>query len=93
VQVFVRDNNVDQALKALKRKLQREGVFREMKLRKHYEKPSERKARERAEAVRRARKLARKKLQREGLLPATKARVERTAGGRAGPSRVSRFGS
>ena len=41
VQVFVRDNNVDQALKALKRKMQREGVFREMKLRKHYEKPQE----------------------------------------------------
>jgi len=40
VQVFVRDNNVDQALKALKKKMQREGLFREMKLRKHYEKPS-----------------------------------------------------
>jgi small subunit ribosomal protein S21 len=93
VQVFVRDNNVDQALRALKKKLQREGVFREMKLRKHYEKPSERKARERAEAVRRARKLARKKLQREGLLPPPKPRVERTAGGRAGPPRVPRFGS
>jgi small subunit ribosomal protein S21 len=48
VQVFVRDNNVDQALKALKRKMQREGVFREMKLRKHYEKPSERKVREKS---------------------------------------------
>jgi small subunit ribosomal protein S21 len=70
VQVLVRDNNVDQALRALKKKLQREGVFREMKLRGHYEKPSEKKAREKAEAVRRARKLARKKLQREGLLPA-----------------------
>ena len=93
VQVFVRDNNVDQALRALKKKLQREGVFREMKLRKHYEKPSERKTRERAEAVRRARKLARKKLQREGLLPPTKPRIERTAEGRAGPSRVPRFGS
>jgi small subunit ribosomal protein S21 len=93
VQVFVRDNNVDQALRALKKKLQREGVFREMKLRKHYEKPSERKVREKAEAVRRARKLARKKLQREGLLPPTKPRVERTAGGWAGPSRVPRFGS
>jgi small subunit ribosomal protein S21 len=46
--------------------MQREGVFREMKLRRSYEKPSERKARERAEAVRRARKLARKRLQREG---------------------------
>ena len=69
VQVLVRDNNVDQALKALKKKLQREGVFREMKLRGHYEKPSEKKAREKAEAVRRARKLARKRAQREGLLP------------------------
>jgi small subunit ribosomal protein S21 len=69
VQVLVRDNNVDQALKALKKKMQREGIFREMKLRGHYEKPSEKKAREKAEAIRRARKLARKKMQREGLLP------------------------
>ena len=68
VQVMVRDNNVDQALRALKKKLQREGVFREMKLRQHFEKPSVKKARERAEAIRRARKLARKKMQREGLL-------------------------
>jgi small subunit ribosomal protein S21 len=71
VQVLVRDNNVDQALKALKKKMQREGIFREMKLRNYFEKPSEKKAREKAEAVRRARKLARKRLQREGLLPAT----------------------
>ena len=69
MQVLVRDNNVDQALKALKKKMQREGIFREMKLRGHYEKPSEKKARERAEAIRRARKLARKRAQREGLLP------------------------
>ncbi|SDU35562.1 ribosomal protein S21 [Stappia sp. ES.058] len=69
VQVLVRDNNVDQALKALKKKMQREGIFREMKLRGHYEKPSEKRAREKAEAVRRARKLARKRAQREGLLP------------------------
>ena len=68
MQVSVRDNNVDQALRALKKKLQREGVFREMKLKQQYEKPSEKKAREKAEAVRRARKLARKKAQREGLL-------------------------
>jgi len=66
VQVLVRDNNVDQALKALKKKMQREGIFREMKLRGHYEKPSERRAREKAEAIRRARKLARKRAQREG---------------------------
>ena len=69
MQVLVRDNNVDQALKALKKKMQREGIFREMKLRGHYEKPSEKRAREQAEAVRRTRKLARKKMQREGLLP------------------------
>lgn len=75
MRVLVRDNNVDQALKALKRKLQREGVFREMKLRKAYEKPSERRVRERAEAIRRARKVARKKLQREGLLPAPAPRT------------------
>jgi len=67
VQVVVRDNNIDQALKALKKKLQREGVFREMKLRRHYEKPSERRAREAAEAVRRARKVERKRLEREGF--------------------------
>jgi small subunit ribosomal protein S21 len=66
VQVVVRDNNVDQALRALKKKMQREGIFREMKLRNHYEKPSEKRAREKAEAVRRARKLARKRAQREG---------------------------
>ena len=63
----VRDNNVDQALKALKKKMQREGIFREMKLRRHYEKPSERRAREAAEAVRRARKMERKRLEREGF--------------------------
>jgi len=66
VNVVVRDNNVDQALKALKKKMQREGVFREMKLRRAYEKPSERKAREKAEAVRRHRKLLRKRMDREG---------------------------
>jgi len=77
VQIFVRDNNVDQALKALKKKMQREGTFREMKRRNHYEKPSEKRARERAEAVRRARKLARKRAQREGLLPRPPSRTGR----------------
>jgi len=72
LQVLVRDNNIDQALRVLKKKMQREGVFREMKMRSAYEKPSEKRVREKAEAVRRTRKLARKKLQREGLLPAPK---------------------
>lgn len=69
VQIYVRDNNVDQALKALKKKMQREGTFREMKRRNYYEKPSEKRVRQKAEAVRRARKLARKHAVREGLLP------------------------
>ena len=77
VQVLVRDNNVDQALRALKKKMQREGIFREMKMRDYYEKPSQKRAREKAEAVRRVRKLARKRAQREGLV----------AGGRPSPAR------
>ncbi len=60
VSVNVRDNNVDQALKVLKKKMQREGLFREMKLRRHYEKPSEKKAREQSESIRRCRKMQRK---------------------------------
>ena len=72
MQVLVRDNNVDQALRVLKKKLQREGVLRELKLRRHYEKPSEKAVREKAEAIRRARKLARKQAIREGLIAAPK---------------------
>lgn len=64
VEVTVRDNNIDQALRALKKKMQREGIFREMKMRRHYEKPSEAKVRQMAEAVRRHRKLARKQADR-----------------------------
>lgn len=75
MQVLVRDNNVDQALRVLKKKMQREGVFKEMKQRRSYEKPSERRIREAAEAVRRARKAARKQAQREGLLPMPKRKV------------------
>lgn len=67
VSVNVRDNNVDQALRVLKKKMQREGVFREMKLRRHYEKPSEKKAREQAEAIRRCRKMERKRRDRDGF--------------------------
>ncbi|MGE7471463.1 30S ribosomal protein S21 [Bosea sp. NPDC003192] len=72
MQVLVRDNNVEQALRVLKKKMQREGVFREMKRRSAYEKPSEKRVREKADAIRRARKLARKQAQREGLIAAPK---------------------
>jgi small subunit ribosomal protein S21 len=82
--VFVRDNNVEQALKALKKKMQREGMFREMKRRKAYEKPSEKRAREKGEAIRRSRKAARKLAQREGLLPMPKRRAPMGGGPRRG---------
>jgi small subunit ribosomal protein S21 len=68
LRVLVRDNNIEQAIRVLKKKLQREGVFREMKARRAYEKPSERRAREKGEAVRRSRKAARKLAVREGLI-------------------------
>jgi small subunit ribosomal protein S21 len=77
VQVLVRDNNVDQALRALKKKMQREGIFREMKMRDYYEKPSQKRAREKAEAVRRVRKLARKRAQREGMVSGSRPAAAR----------------
>jgi small subunit ribosomal protein S21 len=75
LRIFVKDNNVDQALRFLKKKMQREGLFREIKAHAAYEKPSEKRNREKAEAIRRARKLARKKAQREGLIPMPKPKV------------------
>ena len=60
MEVFVKDNNLEQALRNLKKKMQREGLYKEMKLRKHYEKPSIKKAREKTESIRRFRKLQRK---------------------------------
>jgi small subunit ribosomal protein S21 len=73
VQVFVRDNDVEQALRVLKKRMQREGVFREMRRRRFYEKPSDRITRKKAEAVRRSRKLARKQAIRDGLVAALDA--------------------
>ncbi len=66
MEVIVRDNNVEQASRVLKKRMQREGIYREMKLRRHFEKPSERRAREKSEATRRQRKLMRKRFDREG---------------------------
>lgn len=81
MQVFVRDNDVDQAMRVLKKRLQREGLFRELKRRRAYEKPSERRTREKAEAIRRSRKAARKQAQREGLLPRPKVDPARQRAG------------
>lgn len=77
MQVLVRDNNVDQALRVLKKKMQREGLFREMRERRAYEKPSERRVREKAQAIARQRKAARKKMQREGLLVSARGKSVR----------------
>ncbi len=96
MQVFVRDNNVDQALRILKKKMQREGVFREMKQRRFYEKPSAKATREKGEAVRRARKAARKKAIREGLMAAPpKKKIEpgRARHGSASPQGQMRAGA
>jgi|SRR6188472_2953749 len=83
MRVLVRDNNVEQALRVLKKKMQREGIFRELKNRRAYEKPSEKRVRERSEAIRRARKLARKKAQREGLIPMPKPKLPGAGGARS----------
>jgi small subunit ribosomal protein S21 len=82
MRIIVRDNNVEQALRFMKKKMQREGLFRELRMKEAFEKPSEKRVREEAEAVRRARKAQRKKLQREGLLPMPKLkpRPERKGG-------------
>ena len=90
MQVLVRDNNVDQALRVLKRKMQREGVFREMKRRRFYEKPSEKATREKALAVRRARKLARKQAVRDGEIADTRKKRMEVRLGTAAP-RVRTF--
>src|SRR5437879_2927228 len=58
MQVFVRDNDINSALRVLKKKMQREGTFRDMKRRRAYEKPSERRVREKADAIRRQRRSA-----------------------------------
>ena len=67
VSVNVRDGNVEQALRVLKKKMQREGLFREMKMRKDFEKPSEKRKREKSEAVRRSRKMDRKRREKDGF--------------------------
>ncbi|WP_024510257.1 30S ribosomal protein S21 [Bradyrhizobium sp. ARR65] len=90
MQVFVRDNNVDQALRVLKKKMQREGVFREMRRKRFYEKPSDKAAREKTEAIRRRHKLARKQAIRDGLIAApAKKRAARGIGGRGSSASVA----
>ena len=57
IKIEVKDNNVEQALRVLKRKLQREGFFKVVKMKSNYEKPSERKKRIKTENIKRVKKL------------------------------------
>ena len=57
IKIDVKDNNVEQALRILKRKLQREGFFKIIKLKNTYEKPSEKKKRIKQENIKRAKKI------------------------------------
>ena len=45
IKIEVKDNNVEQALRVLKRKLQKDGFFKIIKIKNNYEKPSEKKKR------------------------------------------------
>ena len=59
IKIDVKDNNVDQALRILKRKLQKEGFFKIVKMKSIYEKPSEKKKRIKQENIKRSKKIAR----------------------------------
>ena len=66
IEVLVRDNNVDKALRVLKKKLQKDGLFRELRLRQYFEKPSLKRQRKLKESLRRIAKEKRLKRLREG---------------------------
>ncbi len=66
MEAIVNDNNVDQALRALKKKMQREGVYKELRLHRYYEKPSIKRSRKRTESIKRIKKVNRRRLDREG---------------------------
>ena len=66
IEVVVRDNNVEKATRVLKKKLQKDGLFRELRLRQYYEKPSLKKQRKLKESLRRIAKEKRLKRLKEG---------------------------
>ena len=64
VAIVVRNNNVDQSMRVLKKKLQKEGVLREIKSRQYFEKPSAKRARKKAEGIKRYKRAEKKRLER-----------------------------
>jgi len=65
LEVTVRDNDIEQAIKVLKNKIAKEGILAELKKRRYAEKPSDKKRRKRREAIKKARKSQRKKMRNE----------------------------
>ena len=61
--IIVRNNNVDQAMRVLKKKLQKEGVLKEIKSRQYFEKPSAKRARQKAEGIKRYKRAEKKRLE------------------------------
>jgi small subunit ribosomal protein S21 len=55
IEVRVIDNDIEKAMRILKKKIQNDGLFKRLKLKKSYEKPSEFRRRKQREALRRER--------------------------------------
>ena len=66
VTVVVKNGNVDRAMRTLRKKLQKEGLLKELKQRQYFEKPSAKKARKKAEGIKRYQRNLRKKMERLG---------------------------
>ena len=66
MQVVVKNGNVERAMRTLKKKLQKEGLLKELKQKQYFEKPSEKKARKKAEGIKRYQRNLKKKMERVG---------------------------
>ena len=66
MQVVVKNGNVERVMRTLKKKLQKEGLLKELKQRQYFEKPSAKKARKKAEGIKRYQRNLRKKMERLG---------------------------
>tara|TARA_R110002153_G_scaffold118088_1_gene262773 strand:+ start:337 stop:546 length:210 start_codon:yes stop_codon:yes gene_type:complete len=67
LEVTVRKNDVVKAMRILKKKLEREGVMQELRQREYYEKPSEKKRREKKANIRRYKKEQRERMRDDNI--------------------------
>ena len=65
INVKVFNNNVEKAIRVLKKKMLKEGLIKELKERRYYEKPSEKRLKENKENIRRWRKAQKRRMERE----------------------------